>query len=175
MLTEKETICKLMDQAALFNHYVAQKKYGHAHNIYNSAHEVAVYMDMGEAVLKQLFGDWDSDDGTGRAEDTGLFARWKVDIVNERCCIRQHKAYEDVECRRLGKPVRYYSDEDYCAMCFARKGDIITEERRRKAGIILTVLAEDAINMNWNYEEDYLKAIMKGLKRAEEGGGNGYR
>lgn len=47
------------------------------------------------------------------------------------------------------------------------------EERKRKAQIILTVLAEDAINMNWNYEEDYLKAIMKGLKRAEEGGGNG--
>lgn len=47
------------------------------------------------------------------------------------------------------------------------------EERRRKAQIILTVLAEDAINMNWNYEEDYLKAIMKGLKRAEEEGGNG--
>ena len=44
------------------------------------------------------------------------------------------------------------------------------EERMRTAKIILTVLAEDAINMNWNYEEDYLKAITKGLKRAEEGG-----
>lgn len=42
------------------------------------------------------------------------------------------------------------------------------EERRRKAQIILATLAEDAINMNWNYEEDYIKAIMKGLKRAEE-------
>lgn len=44
------------------------------------------------------------------------------------------------------------------------------EERRRKAQIILTVLAEDTINMNWNYEEDFLKAITKGLKRAEEEG-----
>lgn len=47
------------------------------------------------------------------------------------------------------------------------------EERRRKAKIILGVLAEDAINMNWTEEEDYLKAIEKGLKKAEEGGGMG--
>ncbi len=46
------------------------------------------------------------------------------------------------------------------------------QERRRKAAIILETLANDAINMNWNYEEDYLKAIMKGLKRAEEEGGS---
>lgn len=47
------------------------------------------------------------------------------------------------------------------------------EERRRKAKIILDVLAEDAINMNWNEEKAYLKAIEKGLKKAEEGGGMG--
>lgn len=121
MLTEKETVCKLMDYAELFNQYMAAKKYGHAHNVYNTAHNVAVFMDLGEDVRKLLFGDWDSDDGTGRAEDTGLFKSWKVDKVNEMCCKRQHKAYEDVECRRLGKPVRYYSDEDYCAKCFARQ------------------------------------------------------
>lgn len=46
------------------------------------------------------------------------------------------------------------------------------QEWRRKAVIILETLANDAINMNWNYEEDYLKAIMKGLKRAEEEGGS---
>ena len=42
------------------------------------------------------------------------------------------------------------------------------EERRGKAEIILDVLAEDVINMNWNRKEDYLKAIVKGLKRAEQ-------
>lgn len=42
------------------------------------------------------------------------------------------------------------------------------EERRRQAKIILEVMAEDVINMNWNDEEDYLKAIEKGLKRAED-------
>lgn len=42
------------------------------------------------------------------------------------------------------------------------------EERRRQAKIILDVLAEDAINMNWNYEDEYIAAIMKGLKRIED-------
>lgn len=44
------------------------------------------------------------------------------------------------------------------------------ERRRQQAKIILNVLAEDAINMNWNLEEDYMKAITKALKQIEEGG-----
>ncbi len=42
------------------------------------------------------------------------------------------------------------------------------KERRRQAKIILDVLAEDTINMNWNYEDEYIAAIMKGLKRIED-------
>ncbi|GFH90359.1 hypothetical protein IMSAGC002_01604 [Lachnospiraceae bacterium] len=44
------------------------------------------------------------------------------------------------------------------------------ERRRQKAKVILNVLAEDVINMNWNQEEEYLKAFMKALKQIEEGG-----
>lgn len=44
------------------------------------------------------------------------------------------------------------------------------ERRRQQAKVILNVLAEDAINMNWNLEEDYMKAIIKALKQIEEGG-----
>ena len=43
------------------------------------------------------------------------------------------------------------------------------ERRRQQAKIILNVLAEDAINMNWNQEEEYLKAFVKALKQIEEG------
>lgn len=45
-----------------------------------------------------------------------------------------------------------------------------TERRRQQAKVILNVLAEDVINMNWNQEEEYLKAFMKALKQIEEGG-----
>lgn len=44
------------------------------------------------------------------------------------------------------------------------------ERRRQQAKVILNVLAEDVINMNWNQEEEYLKAFMKALKQIEEGG-----
>ena len=43
-------------------------------------------------------------------------------------------------------------------------------ERRQQAKVILNVLAEDVINMNWNQEEEYLKAFMKALKQIEESG-----
>lgn len=121
MLTEKETMRKLTESAVLFDYFVKNKEYGKAHNIYNMAHSVAVYMELGEDALKTLFGDWDSDDGSGQAEDNGLFPRWRVDKVNEMCCIRQHRSYEDAVCRRMGQPVQYYSDEDYCAKCFHKK------------------------------------------------------
>lgn len=44
------------------------------------------------------------------------------------------------------------------------------ERRRQQAKVILNVLAEDVINMNWNQEEEYLKAFMKALKQIEESG-----
>ena len=121
MLSEKETMGKLEESARLFDHYFARKEYGKAHNIYNMAHTVAVYMELGEDALKKLFGDWDSDDGYGHAEDKGLFQGWKVDMVNQMCCIRQHMSYEDAACRMIGKPMKYYSEDDYCARCEERK------------------------------------------------------
>lgn len=48
------------------------------------------------------------------------------------------------------------------------KGNSKSVERRKKAKIILDVMAEEAINMNWNEEERYLKAIEKALKKIEE-------
>ncbi len=48
------------------------------------------------------------------------------------------------------------------------KGNSKSVERRKKAKIILDVMAEEVINMNWNEEERYLKAIEKALKKIEE-------
>ncbi len=84
----------------------------------------------------------------------------------------KHEALRMIESTDLQETRKAWYHSHLGSLDFARQIGLITEERRRKAQIILTVLAEDAINMNWNYEEDYLKAIMKGLKRAEEEGGS---
>ena len=102
-----------------------RKEYGVAHNLYHMAHTVAVFMDLGPANLKKLFGDWDSDDGTetNTALDNGLFKRADVNKVNLECCIKRNQAYEDMALRRAGKPdlQRYYSEYEYCARCQERK------------------------------------------------------
>ena len=48
------------------------------------------------------------------------------------------------------------------------KGNSKSVERRKKAKIILDVMAEEVIIMDWNEEEIYLKAIEKALKKIEE-------
>ena len=124
MLSEQKTLIKLEDYAAMFNDAVQRKAWGVAHNLYNMVHTVAVFMEIGDAEMKKLFGDWDSDDGTDTdtAMDGGLFRRSVVEDVNWRCCIKMHQSYEDVACRAGQRPMlEYYSDEDYCARCEERK------------------------------------------------------
>ncbi len=41
--------------------------------------------------------------------------------------------------------------------------------RRRWAGIILKVMAEDVVDIDWNREDEYIDAFMKALKQIEEG------
>lgn len=123
MLTERETISKLEHYAAEFNGYMRVRDYGKAHAIYNEALMVATFMKMGDVVLKRLFGDWESDDGSDSdtALDNGLFTRSAVAKVDLESCILRHKAYEDMACRKMGRPVQYYSDIDFCARCMKKK------------------------------------------------------
>lgn len=126
MLSEQETVDKLEEYAKEFGKCVRDREYGKAHNIYQKAHEVAVFMEMGADVLKKLFGDWESDDGTetDTALDNGLFQRRLVARVDLESCIIRHKAYEDMACRVVGEPegqYKYYSDQDYCARCREKK------------------------------------------------------
>lgn len=124
MLSEAKTMAKLEEYARMFGDAVYRKEYGVAHNLYHMAHTVAVFMDLGPANLKKLFGDWDSDDGTdtNTALDDGLFRRSEVALVNRECCMIRNKAYEDMALRRRKEePQRYYSEYDYCAKCQERK------------------------------------------------------
>lgn len=124
MLSEQKTLIKLEEFAARFNNAIERKSWGEAHNLYHMAHTVAVFMEMGDSCLKELFGDWDSDDGTetDTALDNGLFKREALRIVNRQCCVIRNQAYEDMALRRSGKEAqRYYSEFDYCARCQERK------------------------------------------------------
>ena len=124
MLSEAKTMAKLEEYARMFGDAVYRKEYGVAHNLYHMAHTVAVFMDLGPANLKKLFGDWDSDDGTdtNTALDDGMFRRSEVALVNRECCMIRNKAYEDMALRRRKEePQRYYSEFDYCAKCQERK------------------------------------------------------
>ena len=122
MLTEAMTMAKLEEYAQMFADAVRRKDYGVAHNLYNMASTVAVFMELNDQQMKKLFGNWDSDDGTGKdtALDDGLFTRYDTKLVGWKCCIMRHQAYEDQALRVAGEPVRYYSDPDYCARCKKR-------------------------------------------------------
>lgn len=119
MLTEAEMKRKLLDYADTFNRNVRAKEWGKAHNIYNMILTVAVMAEMPEGFKRELFGYHDSDDEEDNWE--GMIKREDVDRVNMECCVRRNMAYEDIECRKLGVPVRYYSESGYCARCRKRK------------------------------------------------------
>lgn len=116
MLTEKEAIKKLQETAAQFDAAVRSKNYLRAKNLYNSSLAAAAFMEMGQEVTEEIFGQYG---GLGEDEEApdGLFRRSYVSKVDLECCIKRNKAYEDQAVRRAGQPVRYYSDRDYCARC----------------------------------------------------------
>ena len=116
MLTEEETIRKLREAADQFDSAVREKDYLRAKALYNKSLTVATFMELGTAVTAELFGQHG---GLGEHDEApdGLFSRDYVRRVDLECCIKRNKAYEDQACRRMDQPVRYYSDEDYCARC----------------------------------------------------------
>lgn len=121
MLTEQETIKKLHITAEEFESAARNKDYLRAKSLYNKALSVAVFMQIGQRDMSELFGQTG-----GLAEDEeapqGLFRRDTVDRVNLECCIKRNKAYEDRTCQMSGWQDKYYSDEDYCAKCKKRTG-----------------------------------------------------
>ena len=116
MLTEKEVTQKLREYADRFNWHVMNREWGKAHNIYLIARNVAVFVQMPDSVIEELFGEYSEDQDEKNPED-GLFRRADVSRVDLESCIRRNMAYEDMACRRIGQPERYYSEDTYCASC----------------------------------------------------------
>ena len=123
MLSERETINKLKEYASNFNAMVKNKEWEKAHNIYRKALNVAVFLEISHKDKEELFGEYPKDDPRNEevAPKDGLFSRRDVEMVNLECCIRRNMAYEDIALRQQGHKTEYYSSEDYCARCYAKK------------------------------------------------------
>jgi hypothetical protein len=119
VLTEDKLLEKLHITAEEFRAAVSNKDYMRAKALYNKALAVTVYVELGEAVTSELFGQYKGLDDDEEAPK-GLFPRDDVSKVDLECCIKRHKAYEDRTCQEQGQPAHFYSDEDYCARCQKR-------------------------------------------------------
>ncbi len=112
---------KLMALPAQFNRLCREKKYAQAKYIYDRAVTLAVFLEVPADVRERLFGQTDNQDEDYTVKEDALF-RWDmVEKCNLHCCIKQHRTYQDTASRRLGEPVRFYSDEDFCALCRDKK------------------------------------------------------
>jgi hypothetical protein len=120
MLTEDKLVKKLHRTAEQFRDAVREKKYDRAKALYNDALAVAVYVELDAEKRGELFGQY-SDIPDDQEAPQGLFLRDDVSKVDLECCIQRNRAYEDRTCGIMGKPMQYYSDEDYCARCAKRK------------------------------------------------------
>lgn len=117
MLSEQQCISKLHDMAFWFRTYVRQKKYDRAKRLYNNAVSIALFLDLPAEEKRILFGGYAGDYEEDEEVPDGLFSKEAVQKVDYECCVRRNMAYEDMACRKSGKPVRYYSEDDYCAGC----------------------------------------------------------
>lgn len=118
MLSEEQLKEKLRRRAKQFSEYYYQGKYITAKGIYNQVFEVATFLQMDQEFIEELLGGYDeaTDDYAPGIMDRKLF--WKID---KKCCEARNKEYEDRAMRRIGQPVRYYSDITYCSICEKNK------------------------------------------------------
>lgn len=119
MLIEQEAIGKLKEYGLLFNVYVKNRDWGKAHNIYRATMTVAVFLEIPQLVMDELFGAYQEDEE--EIPDTGLFRRKDVARVDLECCIKRNMAYEDMALRKQGQDAKYYSEENYCARCTKKR------------------------------------------------------
>ena len=112
---------KLMDLPEQFNRLYSAGKYAQAKYIYDKAVQIAVFLEVPAPIREKLFGQTDNQDEEYSAKEEALFNWDMLDVCDKYCCIKQHRTYQDIACRKMGEPIRFYSDEDFCAMCRDKK------------------------------------------------------
>jgi hypothetical protein len=113
---QKYYLQKLYKWGEEFIELYRKKEYYRAAYRYNCAFTVASFLELPGEELTKLFGY--EDDGTEEVKHDEIFRADFMQYCNWKCCIRQHKTYQDEACRRRGEEtIKFYSDEDYCAGC----------------------------------------------------------
>lgn len=100
MIKEAEIRKKLYEQADMFEHYFRNKEYAAAKMAYFRAQTVAIFLEMSEDELSELFGNRAYKDDREDLRD-GLFSEEKVEKASWEC-IRINQTYDDLHLRPRG-------------------------------------------------------------------------
>lgn len=105
MLSEKEVRDKLHEYAEQFKGACLRKEWARAKMLYFTAQRVAVFMEMPEAELAELFGnraykeEWED-------LEPGLFPEAAVERASWEC-VRIHQTYDDLHLRPRDKSAAF--------------------------------------------------------------------
>lgn len=94
MLTEKQIRDKLHEYADQFRGAYMRREWARAKLLYDAAREVAVFMELPEQDLSELFGNRPYKDDREDLMD-GLFPEHEVERASWEC-IRIHRTYDDL-------------------------------------------------------------------------------
>lgn len=97
MLRETEIKKKLYELADIFQHHYMRKEYAAAKMTYFRAQTVAVFMELSEEELSELFGNRSYKDDREQLQD-GLFQEAKVERASWEC-IRINMTYDELHLR----------------------------------------------------------------------------
>lgn len=94
MLTERQIRNKLYEYADQFRGAYLRKEWARAKSLYFTAQRIAVFLELPEQDLAELFGNRPYKDDREELVD-GLFPEYEVERASWEC-IRIHKTYDDL-------------------------------------------------------------------------------
>lgn len=97
MLTERQIRNKLYEYAEQFRGAYQRKEWARAKSLYITAQRTAVFLELQERDLAELFGNRAYKDEREELVD-GLFPEYEVERASWEC-IRIHKTYDDLHIR----------------------------------------------------------------------------
>lgn len=97
MIKEAEAKKKLYELADIFNHHYRNKEYAAAKMAYFRAQTVAVFLEMSDDELSELFGNRAYKDDRDELQD-GLFKEEMVEKASWEC-IRINQTYDELHLR----------------------------------------------------------------------------
>lgn len=107
MINEIQTRQKLQEQAEIFKHHFEKKEWSKAKMAYLRAQTVAVFMEMSDQEMIELFGNRAYKEDYEELQD-GLFREEQVEIVGYEC-IKRNYTY-DYLLLKPKRPDRYMEE-----------------------------------------------------------------